>query len=248
MVSHKSNKLAKAIKTQVFRCWERPYERRNFKKRRKICRANNNISKNSRSVINKSVKTELDLRLEVLLREEEKIIRSIKSILTKDERLLYKAGVIKKYDNIGWMDGSVYFWLYVIEMAKRDFVAFYNHPNRWDVNTPEGKIWISAYAFLFRDDYKISLNVVECLACKDQTTNTICKECYGRKLVKSPDGKKLSLSEILDICKEACKSRKINISVLNPSVEKLRQLLASKIEDKWLTERIKKNSEAFRKM
>lgn len=182
----------------------------------------------------------LDERLERLLYEEEKVLRQINRLLLKEKRLLNKSNVRNRCDKIRWMDGAIHFWLYVIEMARRDFIAYYNHPSKWDIETPIGKIWVSAYAFIFRDDYKISFNVKECPYCNDKPEEYKCKECFGTKLIKSPEGTKFSFKDILDMCKDACPSRRINISIQNPSLEKMRANLVEKIQDDWLSEKAKK--------
>lgn len=182
-------------------------------------------------------KTELDYRLELLLKKQNKVFKLLNRILLKQQNLIDKARNKYKCGTIKWMDGSVCFWLYVVEMAKRDFIAYYNNPNKWDVKTPVGKIWVSAYAFLFRDDYFISLNVEACPHCIDYPEEP-CKICKGRGYIRSEDEQKFSLQDILDICEEACKSRKINSSVLNPSAEKIREILANEIDDEWLKQKV----------
>lgn len=189
--------------------------------------------------------TDLDKRLQKLLEREERILRQIHKILLKQQRLLDKAKSPRRYDKINWMDGSVCLWLCVIEMAKRDFIAYYNNPDKWNLKTPIGRIWVSAYAFLFRDDYRISLNITECKTCKDRSEEYDCKTCKGRKVVKASSGRKFSLADILDICREACPSRKINISVLNPSVQKIRDRLVEDINDEWLTNKVKNESSQY---
>jgi hypothetical protein len=175
------------------------------------------------------------LRQEQLLNQVDQFLKAFHKQCLRDERLIKKATYLEDYDNIGEMDYSVKqsfeLWITLIAMAKRDFIMYYTHPDRWDIKTFAGKTFVMAYGFLFRDDYKISIDIEECPKCEGKELDKVCSLCSDQGYVKSEQGKEINLRELLEQCIDVGVTHGLNVSVIEPSVDHLRERLAKEIGD-----------------
>jgi len=160
-----------------------------------------------------------------LLEEIDEAKRFMHKMALRDDRLVKKAKNWTACDIVNWMDGSILLWFSVILSAKRDFIEYYDYPNRWEI-----KDFVTAYGLLFRDDYRITIDCAlphQCKKCtRGEVEGKLCKICGGRGIKYEKKGREVNLEELLEFCIEACSSKKVEVSFLDPSVQHLRKNLA----------------------
>jgi len=113
------------------------------------------------------------------------ILDELYKLFRKEHRLLLNGTHGSSSDIIHSMDGSVQLWLRIILSARLDFLTWCDSPEKW-----EQEDFLSAYAFLFNDQYTILLGAYKkhCATCNPTavidptipfTRTSPCPECVG---------------------------------------------------------------------
>lgn len=185
-------------------------------------------------------------RAELIEHSEEAIEKITKQYIKESQDRLF-AKEIEDPGTIPAMDGSSGFWLRMIMAARQDFLSFCGDEDRWS-----NEDYITARAFLFRDDYRIPLDMeadpcpdcnAKALTCSgkgdfeemiDSTKEDkedICPTCGGMRkaggwLAVKTGKNDINLREIIDVCVEICEARGDSFPANILSVEILRRKLA----------------------
>lgn len=135
-------------------------------------------------------------RASLAIRQMKKQDTAEDQAVTKNKQQDLSSG-LDKQKTIDYLDGSLKLWLTVLVMAKKDFLENCTKINRWS-----DEDFLSAYGFLFRDDFTIPFGGTE--------------EAPGE----------INLRELLNLLIEVCEIRDLSFPASENSIETLRANLA----------------------